>query len=165
MDKTETRAVIKFLQKKGMTPKEIHADMVQTLAEASPSYATVKKWAAEFRRGRNSTKDDPRSGRPKTSTSDEQVDAIHRMVSDDKCLTVQQIAKSIGISSGSVHTVLTENLGMSKLSARWVPKEDKTPISTGFKKSKMVAGKKTFMKDFDPLCKSSRKQTKFLKKN
>ena len=33
MDQSETQAVIKFLQKKGMTPKETHADMVQTLAE------------------------------------------------------------------------------------------------------------------------------------
>lgn len=122
MDKRETRAVIKYLQKKGMTPKEIHEDMVQTLAEDSPSYATVKKWAAEFKRGRVSTEDDPRSGRPKTSTTDEQVAAIHRMVLDDRRQTVQQIAKSIGISSGSVHAVLTDILGMSKLSARWVPR-------------------------------------------
>ena len=86
-----------------MTPKEIHDDMVQTLAEDSPSYATVKKWAAEFKQGRVSIRvveDDPRSGRPKSSTTDEQVDAIHRMVLDDRRLAVEQIAEFIGISSG-----------------------------------------------------------------
>lgn len=40
----------------------------------------------------------------------------------DLHLTVQQIAKSTSISSGLVHTVLTEILGMSKLSARRVPR-------------------------------------------
>ena len=122
MDKAEARAVIKYLQKKGMTPKEIHEDMVQILAEDSPSYETVKKWAAELKWGRESTKDGPRCDLPKTSTTDKKIDAIQRMIFDDKRLTVQQIAKSIGIISGSVHTNLTKDLGMSKLSARHAKK-------------------------------------------
>ena len=38
MDKKEARAVIKYLQKKGtgMSPKEIHKDMIQTLGGDSP---------------------------------------------------------------------------------------------------------------------------------
>ena len=68
--------------------------MEQILEEDSPSYATAKKWTTEFKRGRNSTKDDPQSGHPKTSTSDEQIDVIHLMVLGDRHLTVQQIAKA-----------------------------------------------------------------------
>ena len=45
-----------------MIDKKIHKDMVQILAEDSPSSATVKKWAAEFKRSRDST------GRSKIST-------------------------------------------------------------------------------------------------
>ena len=85
--------------------------MVQTLAEDFPSYATVKKWDTEYKRGRVSIEDDPRSGRPKTSTTDEQVDTIHRMVLDDRRLTVEQIAKNTDISSGSGHRVLYDILG------------------------------------------------------
>ena len=44
------------------------------------------------------------------------------MVLDDRRLTVKQIAKPIGISSGLVYTVLTEILGMNKLCGRWVPR-------------------------------------------
>ena len=84
MDKTEARAVIKYLQKKGMTPKEIHEDMVKTLDDDSPSYSTIKKWAAEFKRGRESIEDDPRSGHPRTSTTDDQVETNHRTVLDDR---------------------------------------------------------------------------------
>ena len=50
-----------------MTPKQIYEDMVQVLAVDSFSYATVKKGAAEFERGRDSIEDDPLSGRSKTS--------------------------------------------------------------------------------------------------
>ena len=46
----EVRAVIKYLCKKGMTPKEIHIYFMKTLGNKSP-YCTVKKWVAEFKRG------------------------------------------------------------------------------------------------------------------
>ena len=73
---------------------------------------------------RDSTEDDPQSDCPKSSTLDEQIDAIHYMVFDDRRLTVERIANSIDISSGLVHTLLTKILGMSKLSVKWVSKKD-----------------------------------------
>ena len=51
----------------GKAPKEIHA----TLRETLPSYATVKNWVAQFKRGDFSTCDAPRPGRPKTVTTPE----------------------------------------------------------------------------------------------
>uniref|UniRef100_A0A3B5BAW3 Mos1 transposase HTH domain-containing protein n=1 Tax=Stegastes partitus TaxID=144197 RepID=A0A3B5BAW3_9TELE len=122
MDKKEARAVIKDLHKKGMTAKEIHKNMRNALGEHSPCYSTVKKWVADFKRGRESTSDDPRSGRPKSATTHGQVETIHLMVMNDRRVTVQHIAESMDISVGSVHAVLTDVLGMSKLSARWVPR-------------------------------------------
>ena len=68
------RAVIKYLCKKGMTPKEIHDDLMKTLGNESPSYSTVKTWASEFKRGRESIEDDARSGHPKDATTDENVE-------------------------------------------------------------------------------------------
>ena len=41
MDKTGAQAVIKFLEKKGITPKEIHKDKVQILAE-DPSFSATE---------------------------------------------------------------------------------------------------------------------------
>jgi len=52
-----------FLQ--GKAPKEIHAIMRETLGENALSYATIKNWVAQFKRGDFSTCDAPRSGRPK----------------------------------------------------------------------------------------------------
>ena len=54
MEKLEIRAVIKYFCKKGMTPKEIHEDFMETLEKGSPSYSTVKKWTVEFKRGTES---------------------------------------------------------------------------------------------------------------
>jgi transposase len=58
MEKVEIRAAIKYLCKKGMSPKEIHEDFMDTLCKESPTYSTVKKWAHEFKRGRESIGDD-----------------------------------------------------------------------------------------------------------
>ena len=66
---TETRAVIKFFFLQDKAPKEIHAIMSETLGEHALSYATVKNWVAQFKRGDFSTNDAPRPGRLKTVTT------------------------------------------------------------------------------------------------
>nr|XP_006821729.1 PREDICTED: uncharacterized protein LOC100378135 [Saccoglossus kowalevskii] len=82
-----------------MTPKEIHEDMVTTLGEVSPSYSTVKKSVANFKRDKESTKDDPRSGRPQSATTDNQVEAIHCMVINDRLVTIRHIRHQLWRSS------------------------------------------------------------------
>ena len=51
------------------TPKEIQAILTETLGEHAPSYATVKNWVAQFKRGDFSTCDAPRPERPETVTT------------------------------------------------------------------------------------------------
>ena len=51
-----------YLGLSGLTPKEIHEDMVVKLGENAPSYSMVKKWVAEFKR----LEDDPYPRRPVT---------------------------------------------------------------------------------------------------
>ena len=60
MDKVWHRSVIRYLQKKGLTPMKIHADMVSIFEDDAPASSTVKKWAAEFKTERESLEDDPR---------------------------------------------------------------------------------------------------------
>ena len=100
------RGVIKYLQKKGLIPKDIHTDMVDTLGDDAPALSTVKKWAAEFKRGRESLEDDPRSGRPATATTQENIDRVHHMVMDDRRLSVNQIANTVVISRERVGNIL-----------------------------------------------------------
>ena len=57
-------AVIKYLNLKGLTPNEISSDMKVVLGDDVPSCATIYRWIAEFQRGRESTEDVHRSGRP-----------------------------------------------------------------------------------------------------
>ena len=65
-----------------MFPKEIQEDFMEILGKESPFYSTVKKWAAEFKfnRTRESVEDDGRSGLPKDSMADENVNDVHTLV-------------------------------------------------------------------------------------
>lgn len=121
MEKLEIRAVIKYLCKKGLKGDEIHADMVNVLGDDAPSRATVFNWLAEFKRGRSTIYDEPRSGRPKTATTEEIIECVHDMVIDDKRLTKQEIADTVGISTERVLHILKNELGLRKLLTRWVP--------------------------------------------
>jgi len=106
----------------GKAPKEIHAILTETLGEHAPSYATVKNWMAQFKRGDFSTCDAPRPGRPKTVTTPEIIEQIHGLTFEDGRISSKSIAEQLGISREQVGSIIHEDLDMRKLSAKWVPK-------------------------------------------
>ena len=72
--------------------------MVATSEDIAPDVSPVQKWAAEFKSGRESLEDDPRSRRSATATTREHIDRVHHMAMDDRCLTVNQITNVVVIS-------------------------------------------------------------------
>lgn len=122
MDKTEIRAVIKYQFLKGLKPQDIIDDFQKTLGASSPSDRTVYNWYNEFKRGRTSTNDEHRSGRPKEVTTPEMIEKVHDIVLNDRKVKVREIVDILNISYERVHHILHEHLHMKKLSARWVPR-------------------------------------------
>jgi len=93
-----------------------HSD--RKLGEHAPSYATVKNWVAQFKRGDFSTCDAPRPGRPKTVTTPEIIDQIHELILEDRRISAKSIAEQLGISRERVAFIIHEDLNMRKLSAK-----------------------------------------------
>ena len=58
---------------------------------------------------------------PQNATTDENVKVVHTLVMCDRRGDLQSIASEVGISLGAVQSILTDILGMSKVSTRWVP--------------------------------------------
>ena len=61
MEKTEKRAVIKYLHMKGLSVQQICLDMKEVLGDDVPSQATVYRWTGALQRGRQATEDEHRS--------------------------------------------------------------------------------------------------------
>ena len=69
--KVEYHAVIRYLYLKGKTGKEINGELADVYGSSAPSYAQVKFWIGEFKRGRTSSNAvEARSGRPLDSTDE-----------------------------------------------------------------------------------------------
>lgn len=173
--KIEHRAVIKFLTKSAKSPQCIFEEMASIYGAFGPSYATVKKWSRLFKLGRESIEDDPRSGRPISVVTEENVRKVRKLVLEDRRIKVWQIADTVGISKERVGEILHEHLNMTKVSARWVPKmltafdkERRVETSQAFLDmcgdgidevcSRIVTVDETWIRQYDPECKSESMQ-------
>ena len=107
---------------KGKTGKEIHGRLADVYGSSAPSYAPVKFWVGEFKCGRTSLEDEARSGRPPDATDEEMCKKVRDLVYSDRRIQVEEIAQALGISHGSVLTILHDRLDMRKLTTCWVPK-------------------------------------------
>ena len=119
--KVEYRAVIRYLYLKGKTGKEIYGELAHVYGSSAPSYALVKFWVGEFKCDRTSLEDEARSGRPLDVTDEEMCKKIRDLVYSDRRIQVEEIAQALGISHGSISTILHDRVGMRKLTAHWVP--------------------------------------------
>ena len=52
--------------------------------------------------------EDPRPGRPSTSTNDDHVERVRAVIRGNRRLTVREVADEEGISIGSCHKIFTE---------------------------------------------------------
>ena len=75
---------------------------------------TVFRWVKAFNAGKFSDEDHTRPGRPKTSVTKANIAAVKIVVEQDARLSVKDIASCIGISEGSVRTILKKAFGPQK---------------------------------------------------
>lgn len=64
---------------------------------------------------------DPREGRPKTSTDDQNVALVEAAVKEDGRITIQQLEENLGIDATSIWRILTQTLGYTRKCSRWIP--------------------------------------------
>jgi len=94
------------------------------------------EWFKRFKEGRISVGEEPRPGRPSTSTNDDHVERVRAVIRGNRRLTVREVADEVGISIVPCHQIFTEKLQMCCVSAKFVPhlltddqKENRVKIS------------------------------------
>ena len=81
---SEYCAVIRYLYLKGKTGQETHCELTNVYGFSAPSYAQVKFWVGEFKRGRMSLEDETRSGRPSDAADEKMCNKVRDMVYSDR---------------------------------------------------------------------------------
>ncbi|XP_037911989.1 uncharacterized protein LOC119652120 [Hermetia illucens] len=69
-----------------------------------------------------SIEDQLRSGRPSTSKTDEPVDKINAPIREDHRRTIDPLCEMLGMSWSSIQRLLSEDLHMRRIAARFVPR-------------------------------------------
>ena len=91
----EQKINLNFCFKRGKKPKETHAMLVRVHEDQTLSMKCVYQWFARFREGQESVFDNPRSGRPATSVSDENIEKVEKLITKDRRLTARIIADEL----------------------------------------------------------------------
>ena len=69
--------------------------------ESTISRTQVQLWYNQFEEGREHNNDDARPGRLSTSTTNDNIEAVKKMILDNRRISIREVAKDIGISLGS----------------------------------------------------------------
>ena len=74
-----------------------------------------------FSEGREDVNDEERAGRPSTSATDENIDEVKKIVLVNR-RTVIKVVEDLNISIGLCHSIITNDLHMTRVAAKFVPK-------------------------------------------
>ena len=104
----EQRANIKFCYKLGRTVTETREMLVQVYGREAVSRKCVCEWFKRFRKGKETTDDEPRPGRPSTSRTREMIEKVLQMLAQDRRLKLGLTAEEFGISKDTAHTIVRD---------------------------------------------------------
>ncbi|KAI6653980.1 Histone-lysine N-methyltransferase SETMAR [Oopsacas minuta] len=95
--------------------------MQDIFGDECPSKATIYRWIERFDNGDEELHDDPRPGRPTSSKTRSNIEGPNNF-GEDRRITLRELEERVGISKATLHSIITEDLEISKATARWVPK-------------------------------------------
>ncbi|GFO14400.1 histone-lysine N-methyltransferase SETMAR [Plakobranchus ocellatus] len=95
------------------------------------SRSRVYQWCTWFGEGRTSLGDEPKSGRPKTSTNEENITRVDELIRCDRRMKIREIALKLEIPKSSVHEIVHDTLGYRKRCQQDNGDEDTTHIGVG----------------------------------
>jgi len=80
--------------------------------EQAMGRSQIFQWFSQFKASRTSTDDDKGSGRPVSSSMPEMIERVHQIIHEDRRHTTDEVRMLVGISHGTCHKILTEDVKM-----------------------------------------------------
>ncbi|XP_076058511.1 protein GVQW3-like [Oratosquilla oratoria] len=117
----EQRYASKFCVKLKKTKQEAYGMLREAYEDEQMSQTSFYRWFNRFSEGNEQVEDELRPGAPKCACKEENIAEVQRLVQDRR-ISVRMISENVGISIGSVETVMTEDLKLHKVCTKLVPK-------------------------------------------
>lgn len=115
------RVIFYYNFTRGLSYQECHEELSDTFGKDCPSISTVFRWYKEFEKGNFNLDDDERTGRPVTSRTQENIDAVKKLIIADRRITYRQIQEILGIGASTLNSILHEDLKVKKLCSLFIP--------------------------------------------
>lgn len=114
------RYYIKIRTILGIDAKTIYEELTEALGSDAPSDRSVRRWVQRFREGKEDVDDDPRSGRPISVFTDENIERVQHVIEDDPHCTYDDIIAETSLTRGTIERIIHDGLRMRKVTSRWV---------------------------------------------
>lgn len=121
-ERIDQRICIKFCMKLGHSSAETIRMIKKAFKDEAMSDAQIKFWYRRFKLGQKSVESDPRSGRPSTSRTPENIERVQVAIKRNQRLTVRELAEDLAIPRTIVSEILTDDLCLKRVGSKFVPR-------------------------------------------
>ena len=91
--------------------------------EFTLSKTQVFEWHKTFSEGREVIENLPHASRPSTSVNDDNIEKVKKIVLENRCVGIREVAEALNISYGSTQHIVVHVLVMKRVAARLIPKD------------------------------------------
>ena len=117
----EQRSNVKMLTILGKSQAEIHRTLSAAYGESAISLSQVRMWFLRFKADPEApVSDRPHPGMERKRTQDQ--DKVIQFLQTDKRSTLRQVTAGTGLSTSTVHRIMTKDLNYSKLAPKFIPR-------------------------------------------
>jgi histone-lysine N-methyltransferase SETMAR len=167
---------MKFCVKLGKSGAEPSQMIRRAYGNEATSHVRCFEWHARFKIGRTSLEDDESSGRTSTSLIPTDVETIRPQFNEHRRRAIKDIAAIVNVSYGTVRTILTCDMNMYRVGAKFIPrlltteqKEHRVAICKELRQravgdssfmSRVITGDESWVYGYDPETKQQSSQWK-----
>ena len=107
--------------KNGLRIIQIFQFLVTAFGNDCVSLSSVSRWVRQIKAGIFTFEKRSRPGRPKNARSEKNIELIREKIQADDSITIRALRLATGLSHGTINNIIRYDLGLKKLSARWIP--------------------------------------------
>ena len=104
------------------TGAETYEMLQAAFGESCLSRSKTFEWYSLFQKWTPIFEDDPCPVRHSTSHTEETVSRVREIILADRLLTIREVAEEVRIAFGKCQKILTEDLRMRRVTAKFVPR-------------------------------------------